>query len=329
MAATQQGAFRLFRFAGIDVFVHWSWLVLAWFELGNRLNDYQNSVWNVVEFLSVFAIVLLHEFGHALACRQVGGVANRIMLWPLGGVAFVQPPPRPGALLWSIVAGPLVNVVLVPISIAALWGASAAGLEQTSPDAARYLWKMMSINAGLLIFNMLPIYPLDGGQTLQALLWFMIGRARSLLVVSSIGLVVGALLVGVCLLTQQYWLALMALFIAWRGVVGFRQGRALSRMMQAERHLQFACPSCGVSPPAGDYWACGRCHTRFDTFTHLGNCPGCGGQSLETQCVHCHSRSPLTAWMTGRATAAPIIDAGLVERGPGSDNPYASPHDLG
>ncbi|HVX10430.1 MAG TPA: site-2 protease family protein [Pirellulales bacterium] len=328
MAATQQGAMRLFRFAGIDVFVHYSWLLVALFELGNRPNDYQNSVWHVIEYLSLFAIVTLHEFGHALACRQVGGVANRIMLWPLGGVAFVQPPPRPGALLWSIVAGPLVNVVLVPITVVAYFGAIAAGLDQTS-DGARYLFNMLCINAGLLFFNMLPIYPLDGGQTLQALLWFVIGRARSLLVVSSIGLVVGALLVGVCLLAQQYWLALISLFIAWRGVAGFRQGRALSRMMRAERHGQFACPVCGASPPAGEYWACGRCRTRFDTFSHLGNCPGCGGQSLDTQCVHCHSRRPLTEWMTGRAAPAPVIDASLVERGPGSENPYASPHDSG
>jgi Zn-dependent protease len=58
---------------------------------------------------------LFHEFGHALACRQVGGQADLIVLWPLGGVAYVSPPPRPGALLWRIAAGPLVNVLLVPV----------------------------------------------------------------------------------------------------------------------------------------------------------------------------------------------------------------------
>ena len=56
-----------------------------------------------------------HEFGHALACRQVGGSANQIILWPLGGVAYVNPPQRPGATLWSIAAGPLVNVALLPV----------------------------------------------------------------------------------------------------------------------------------------------------------------------------------------------------------------------
>lgn len=329
MATTRQGAFRLFRFAGIDVFVHWTWLLVAWFELAYRANEYQMPLWNVLEYLSIFVIVTLHEFGHALACRQVGGVANQIMLWPLGGVAFVQPPPRPGALLWSIVAGPLVNVVLVPITYGAFVAAQGAGLDQTSPDAFRYLQILVQMNAGLLFFNMLPIYPLDGGQTLQALLWFVIGRAWSLLVVSSIGLVVGVLLVGLCLWSREIWLAVISLFIASRGWAGFRQGRALARMMSAERHTEFACPACSMSPPAGDYWACGRCHTRFDTFAHLGNCPGCGGQSLETQCVHCHVRHPLAQWMTGRRTLDAPIDASLVERPPGDVNPYASPHDIG
>jgi hypothetical protein len=52
--------------------------------------------WNIAEYVILFALVLLHEFGHALACRQVGGTANQIVLWPLGGVAYVEPPPRPG-----------------------------------------------------------------------------------------------------------------------------------------------------------------------------------------------------------------------------------------
>src|SRR5262249_15606871 len=158
----------------------------------NRVNRYQSMTWNVIEYLSLFGIVLLHEFGHALACRQVGGQANRIMLWPLGGVAFVQPPPRPGALLWSIAAGPLVNVVLVPVTVMAVVLARGAGLQDAQPDFVHFLLSIAVINFGLLIFNLLPIYPLDGGQILQALLWFVIGRARSLMVSGIIGLAAAA-----------------------------------------------------------------------------------------------------------------------------------------
>jgi Zn-dependent protease len=91
------GSMRLFQMQGISVYVHWSWLLVAVLELQFRTNFYASQVWNIAEYLSLFAIVLLHEFGHALACRQVGGRANEIVLWPLGGVAFVMPPARPGA----------------------------------------------------------------------------------------------------------------------------------------------------------------------------------------------------------------------------------------
>src|SRR5438270_13831610 len=91
------GTFRLFRLAGIAVYLHWSWLLVAYFELQYRVNDYGSQFWNVAEYVTLFGIVLLHELGHALACRQVGGQANHIVLWPLGGIAYVNPPPRAGA----------------------------------------------------------------------------------------------------------------------------------------------------------------------------------------------------------------------------------------
>src|SRR5579884_2652759 len=111
----RQDSIRLFRFAGIDVFLHWSWFLIAVFEIRGGLRTYSSIGWNIAEDLALFVIVTIPEFGHALACRQVGGNANRIVLWPMGGVAYVDPPPRPGATLWSIAAGPLVNVALFPI----------------------------------------------------------------------------------------------------------------------------------------------------------------------------------------------------------------------
>src|ERR1700679_698169 len=112
MPTGRQGSIRLFRLRGIDVFLHWSWFLVAAYMIRSQAGEYSSISWNVLEYLGLFLIVLTHEFGHALACRSVGGNANRIVLWPLGGVAYVDPPPRPGAMLWSIVAGPLVNVAL-------------------------------------------------------------------------------------------------------------------------------------------------------------------------------------------------------------------------
>jgi Zn-dependent protease len=224
------GSFPLFRIAGIQVYLHWSWFIIAYFEIVNRVNRYQSLTWNVIEYLSLFGIVLMHEFGHALACRQVGGKADRIMLWPLGGVAFVQPPPRPGALLWSIAAGPLVNVVLVPFTATALVFASLAGWNDVYPDLAHFLFSITVINLGLLVFNLLPIYPLDGGQILQAVLWFFLGQARSLMVAGIIGLVGAAGFIALALWLRDQWLAILAAFVAWQAWRGFRMGSKLQRL---------------------------------------------------------------------------------------------------
>src|SRR5204862_2949678 len=111
--------------------------------------------------------------GHAMACRQVGGQANQIVLWPLGGVAYVAPPPRPGATLWSIAAGPLVNLVLAPILSVLLFLGTSWGWRESMPDACKLFHAIRFVNFALLFFNLMPIYPLDGGQILRSVLWFM------------------------------------------------------------------------------------------------------------------------------------------------------------
>src|SRR5215469_9585140 len=117
MNGLRQGTIHLFRVFGIDLYLHWSWFLVAAFEISDRASRYSAPQWYILEYLALFVIVMLHEYGHALACRQVGGKADRIVLWPLGGVAYVNPPARPGATLWSIAAGPLVNVALAPILV--------------------------------------------------------------------------------------------------------------------------------------------------------------------------------------------------------------------
>ena len=299
-ASPMSGSMRLFRVAGISVHLHWSWLVVALFQIQYRGGDYGSPLWKAAEYVALFAIVLLHEFGHALACRQVGGRADHIVLWPLGGIAFVNPPPRPGAWLWSIAAGPLVNVVLVPITVGASVLADIAGLPESSPDAARFLSNLALINLLLLGFNLLPVYPLDGGQILQSLLWFIIGRPRSLTVVSVIGLVLGTVAVVVALVNQHLWFVIMAAFVAYQSYLGFRHARLLARV-EATRRPEAACPACGFHPPTVDLWTCVRCRGRFDLFAHAGTCPTCQTTYTETDCRDCHKSSPIASWYRGTA----------------------------
>jgi Zn-dependent protease len=278
--------------------------VIATIEIGDRARSYSSLTWNVLEYLALFGIVLLHEFGHALACRQVGGRADQIVLWPLGGVAYVSPPPRPGAMLWSIAAGPLVNVVLFPVLTALQLASGSLGWVETFPNAHALLRAVWMINLGLLIFNMLPVYPLDGGQILRSLLWFVVGRARSLMIASLIGLFGVALLIGAAVWVHSIWFGILSGFILMNCWAGLRQARALARVADAPRHAGFVCPGCKAAPVQGAFWRCGRCRRLFDTFVTQAVCPHCGARFGVTQCLDCGATHPIEQWLQGASLPA-------------------------
>jgi Zn-dependent protease len=303
MMPTRQGSFRLFRVLGIDVFLHWSWFLIAVYDIQSRSQEYNSLVWNAMEYLALFAIVLLHEFGHALACRQVGGQANLIVLWPLGGVAYVSPPQRPGAMLWSIAAGPLVNVALFPILSGARLLSHSLGWAETMPNAYTLIWSIWFTNLFLLIFNLFPVYPLDGGQILRSLLWFVFGRARSLMIAASIGFVGVAGLAAFAFWARSVWLGILAAFIllnCWRGLMN---ARALLKLANAPRREGFFCPDCRTAPPVGLFWGCGKCGKKFDTFASQAVCPHCGAQYVATACAECGTLHPIVDWALHRSEA--------------------------
>ncbi len=296
MPSGRQGSIHLFRFSGIDVFLHWSWFLVAAYEISSRKGSYSSITWNVVEYLALFLIVTMHEFGHALACRQVGGTADHIVLWPLGGVAYVNPPQRPGATLWSIAAGPLVNVGLgVILWVTGILSHGSAWLA-ASPDLHQLLRAIWEINLGLLIFNILPIYPLDGGQILRSLLWFVLGRARSLMAAAVIGLLGSAGFILLAIKIQSIWIGAISVFVLMNSWTGLRQARALARFAKLPRRQGYACPTCKTSPPLGNYWKCGKCGLPFDTFQTGAACPHCGARFDVTRCLDCGALHPISQW---------------------------------
>src|SRR6266567_2591795 len=297
MTSIRPGSLRLFRVGGIDLFLHWSWFLAAAFEISGGTKSYSSRTWNVLEYLALFLIVTLHEFGHALACRQVGGAANRIVLWPLGGVAYVNPPPRPGATLWSIAAGPLVNVALVPILYVMGIGDRSLGWAEAMPNAHALLGAVGFINKVLLIFNLLPIYPLDGGQILRSLLWFVVGRARSLMAVTFIGFAGVVGLIALAAWMRSSWFAILSVFILMNCWKGLQQARALSRLAKLPRHMGLACPCCRTAPPLGKFWKCSQCGQPFDTFQSQAACPHCGTRFGVTACLDCGRANPMNEWV--------------------------------
>ena len=206
------------RWFRITVIVHWTFLLYvaqALFSDGGEGGS-QIPLPEHLGYLGLlFGIVLVHEFGHALSCRAMGGQADHIVLWPLGGIAFVQPPMNPTAWLVSTVCGPLVNAILWPVSYFALrfWFIHAndifawqAFLHDVLPDmhkgitifdpslpiGMQALFLSWQINKMLLLFNLIPAYPMDGGRILQELLWFALGYGRSMMIAGMVGTVAGA-----------------------------------------------------------------------------------------------------------------------------------------
>jgi Zn-dependent protease len=291
-----RGAIPLGSIAGIRLFLHWSWFLVAAIEIEARAGRYSSVVWTVLEYLAIFAIVLLHEFGHAFACRSVGGTANQIILWPLGGIAYVDPPQRPGATLWSIAAGPLVNVALIPVLWGALHFGGAAGWADSMPDLYTFVESVMWINIVLLVFNILPIYPLDGGKILWSLLWFPLGRARSLFVATILGFVGIAGYLCLALWLGYSWLVIMAVYLVFNCWTSFKYAQSLMKIDKLPRRSGFACPSCRKAPAIGPYWRCNQCQQTFDTFQTGSVCPNCKAVYPVTVCLDCRRTYPMSEW---------------------------------
>jgi len=241
-----RGSLPIFRVAGIQVYLHFTWFFVAWYAISSSKARYESPTWAAVEYIGLFAIVLLHEFGHAFACRSTGGRADHIVLWPLGGLAFVDPPPRPGAVLWSIAAGPLVNVVLFPVFSLMAFASGSQGFIETTPDVHQVLRNLWFINCGILVFNLLPFYPLDGGQIARALLWFKLGPIRSLQVAGMLG-VAGAILVG-CLafLLGSLWTGVIAFFLFSQAATAMQRAKAMA--LQADVASRMPPPVPGQQP---------------------------------------------------------------------------------
>ncbi len=213
-------SFKIGRFAGIDVFMHFTFLLLiSWVALVHwRQGQSVAAVIAGVTFiLVIFLCVVLHEFGHALTARRYGIQTRDIILLPIGGVARLQKiPTDPIQELWVALAGPAVNVA---IAIALfMWlkvTASLEPLQVLTVTGGPFLERIMAVNIFLVIFNMIPAFPMDGGRVLRALLATRKDYARATQIAANIGQGI-AVLFGFIGIFYNPLLLLIALFV-WIG----------------------------------------------------------------------------------------------------------------
>jgi Zn-dependent protease len=208
------GTVHLFTLAGIRVEAHASLLVsiVAVLLLGL---GYGFTWQDRVQSMSMlFLIILLHEFGHCFAARWVGGDANHILMWPLGGLASADPPRRPLPTFITVAAGPAVNLLICIVCGAFLfvtigwlpWNPARfvpMGDFRSWLNAIRWASWIYQMSYFLLIFNLLPIYPLDGGQMLQSILWPHIGHYKSSNISYIVGMIGSALMCAVGLASSN------------------------------------------------------------------------------------------------------------------------------
>ena len=210
-------AWKIASFEEIQIFVHATFVVIPALVLletlagGASLGVALSAVFFV---LAVFGCVLLHELGHALMAAHYGIGTRRITLLPIGGLAQLERmPEKPRQELAVALAGPAVNVV---IAASLFLGMKLAGgfqnVEPLSAISSSWTVKLMVANIVLVLFNLLPAFPMDGGRVVRALLAMRMPHRRATRIAASLGQTI-AIFLGVVGFFTNWFLMLVAFFV--------------------------------------------------------------------------------------------------------------------
>ena len=211
---------RLGRFLGIDVYIHATFvLLIGWVGYSHWLAHHSLAeVLNGVLFIvALFLCVILHEYGHALTARKYGIKTRDITLYPIGGVARLERmPERPVEELWVALMGPAVNVVIAAGLFAYLFfSRSLVPMNELTVASGSFLERLMAVNISLVLFNLIPAFPMDGGRVLRALLAMRMEYVRATQIAATIGQGF-AFLIGFIGLFNNPFLVFIAFFV-WIG----------------------------------------------------------------------------------------------------------------
>ena len=224
----------VFRVAGIQLRIHITFLLLiAWLAFGYYAQGGSAvAASRVIFVLLLFLCVVLHEFGHAFAAKAFGINTPDITLLPIGGVARLERmPEEPVQELIIAVAGPLVNVV---IALGLFVAGGAQGLlNRSTVEGGGLIAQLLTINIMLVLFNLLPAFPMDGGRVLRALLATRMSYARATQVAATVGQGFAFIFGFLGLLGPNPFLLFIALFV----YIGASQEAALAQMKDVSRRF--------------------------------------------------------------------------------------------
>jgi len=213
-------SWKIGTFAGIDVFMHATFLfIIGWVGLSywRQTRTLAGTLEGILFTLVLFGCVVLHEFGHALTARRYNIKTRDITLYPIGGVARLERmPDKPIQEFWVALAGPAVNIVIAALLFSGLIvSGSLASVANLNITSGSFIERLLLVNVSLLLFNLIPAFPMDGGRLLRALLAMRLEYMRATHIAATIGQGM-ALLFGFVGLFYNPFLLFIAFFV-WIG----------------------------------------------------------------------------------------------------------------
>ncbi len=213
-------SWKISTISGIDVFMHATFLlIIGWVGLSylQQTGTLTGALEGIFFTLLIFGCVVLHELGHALAARRYGIKTRDITLYPIGGVARLErTPDNPVQELWVALAGPAVNLVIAVLLFGWLiLSGSLEPLASLGMTSGPFIERLLLVNVSLVVFNLIPAFPMDGGRVLRAVLALRLEYTRATQIAATIGQGL-ALLLGLVGLFSNPFLVFIAFFV-WIG----------------------------------------------------------------------------------------------------------------
>lgn len=242
---------------GTAVRIHVTFLLfLVWIWAAYYRQGGAGAAWDGVAFVALlFLCVLLHEFGHIFAARRYGVKTPEVTLWPFGGIARLERmPEKPSEELVVALAGPAVNVVIALVLLLLLGGdVGMEHIEQIENPQTSLMAKLAAANIFLVVFNLIPAFPMDGGRVLRALLAMKMGHAQATQAAASIGqaLAVGLGLLGIFGNPMLIIIAVFV-FLAASGEAGHVQMKQVAQGLLVQDAMITQFETLGPQSSVGD-----------------------------------------------------------------------------